>query len=61
MDSNEILDFENSVAEIVKKLDRLDMELAMNAEAIESMELTLLFIKAELEFEEERSNNDYWS
>ena len=32
------------------------MELAMDAEAIESIGLSLMFLKTELEFEEERRN-----
>lgn len=57
--SNE--EFENSLKEINRKLDEIDIGLAMNAEAIESIGLSLMFLKTELEFEEERDKNDYWA
>lgn len=59
MISNE--EFENSLKEINRKLDEIDIGLAMNAEAIESIGLSLMFLKTELEFEEERDKNDYWA
>ena len=59
MMSNE--EFENSLKEINRKLDEIDIGLAMNAEAIESIGLSLMFLKTELEFEEERDKNDYWA
>lgn len=53
--------FFKELGEIKKKLDRLDMELAMEAEAIESIDISLRLLKTELDFEEERENNDYRS
>lgn len=37
--------------EIRKSLDAIDMQLAMNAEAIESIEMELRFLEAELDYE----------
>ena len=43
--------FEKEVAELRKLLDAIDIELAMNAEALESIELDLRFLKTELDYE----------
>jgi hypothetical protein len=54
-------DFEKTLRSISDKLDKIELELEMNAEAIEAIELNVMFLKAEIEFEEERSRNDYWT
>jgi hypothetical protein len=51
--------FEESLREISKKLDEIDIELAMNAEAIESVGISLMLLETELDFEAERNKNDY--
>lgn len=37
--------------DIKKELDSIELQLAMNSEAIESIELDLRFLQAELEYE----------
>ena len=44
-------EFEDEVAEVSKKLDRLELELAMSQEALESIEIRLRLLYAELDFE----------
>jgi hypothetical protein len=39
--------------EIKQGLDAIDIELAMNMEAIQSIEMELRFLKAELDYENE--------
>lgn len=39
--------------QIKKDLDSIDMQLAMNNEAIESIEMELRFLQAELDYEAE--------
>lgn len=36
---------------IKKDLDRIELELAMNAEALESIEMSLRFLQAELDYD----------
>lgn len=42
-----------SLSQIKKDLDAIDMQLAMNNEAIESIEMELRFLQAEIDFENE--------
>jgi len=44
-------DFWNELSEIKRKLDQIEIELSMNAEAIESIEMNLRFLKEELDYE----------
>lgn len=44
-------DIWQELKEIKKALDLIDLELAMNMEAIESIEMELRFLKAELDYE----------
>lgn len=44
-------DIWKQLKEIKQGLDNIDMELAMNAEAIESIEMELRFLQAELDYE----------
>jgi putative hemolysin len=46
-------EFEAEVAELSKKLDRLELEIAMSQEALESIEIRLRLFNAELDFETE--------
>jgi chaperonin cofactor prefoldin len=46
-------DFEAEVAELSKKLDRLELEINMSQEALESIEIRLRLLNAELDFETE--------
>ena len=46
-------DEEAIVERIIKDLDRLEMELAMNREAMESIEMTARFLKEELDYHSE--------
>ena len=46
-------DFEGEIAEINKKLDNLELEIAMSQEALESIEMRLRLLNAELDFESE--------
>jgi hypothetical protein len=42
---------EEELSSIKKDLDRIDLELAMNAEAIESIDMSLRFLQAELDYD----------
>ena len=42
---------EDILNSIKKDLDRIEMELAMNAEAMESIEMSLRFLQAELDYD----------
>ena len=44
-------EFEAEVAELSKKLDRLELEIAMSQEALESIEIRLRLFSTELDFE----------
>ncbi len=44
-------DIEKLVSDIKRDLDRIDIELMMNAEAIESIEMRLRFLSAEFDYE----------
>jgi hypothetical protein len=44
-------EFEAEIAEINKKLDSLELEIAMSQEAVESMEIRLRLLSTELDFE----------
>lgn len=44
-------DIEKLVSDIKRDLDRIDAELMMNAEAIESIEMSLRFLEAEIDYE----------
>jgi len=44
-------EFEDEVAELSKKLDRLELEIAMSQEALESIEIRLRLFSTELDFE----------
>ena len=46
-------EFEAEVAELSKKLDRLELEIAMSQEALESIEIRLRLLNTELDFETE--------
>jgi predicted nucleic acid-binding Zn-ribbon protein len=46
-------EFEAEIAEINKKLDRLEAEIAMSQEAVESIEIRLRLLSTELDFETE--------
>jgi putative hemolysin len=46
-------EFEAEIAEISKKLDRLELEIAMSQEAVESIEMRLRLLSTELDFESE--------
>jgi chromosome segregation ATPase len=46
-------DFEAEIAEISNKLDRLELEIAMSQEALESIEIRLRLLNTELDFETE--------
>ena len=48
-------EFEYEIAEISKKLDNLELEIAMSQEAVESMEIRLRLLSTELDFEAEGS------
>jgi putative hemolysin len=48
-------EFEAEIAEINKKLDNLELEIAMSQEAVESMEIRLRLLSTELDFETEGS------
>jgi chromosome segregation ATPase len=43
-------EIEAEIKELSKKLDRLEMELAMNMEALESIEVDIMLFKAELDY-----------
>ena len=42
---------EDELKKIKQQLDRIDIELAMNAEAIESIEMELRFLEAEIDYD----------
>ena len=48
-------EFEAEIAEINKKLDKLEFEIALSQEAVESMEIRLRLLSTELDFEAEGS------
>lgn len=48
-------EFEAEVAELNKKLDNLELEIAMSQEALESIEMRLRLLNTELDFESEGS------
>jgi hypothetical protein len=48
-------DFEQELDKINKNLDRLEFEIAMSQEALESIEIRLRLLNTELDFEAERS------
>ena len=47
--------FEQELNKISNKLDKLELEIAMSQEAVESMEIRLRLLSAELDFESEGS------
>jgi hypothetical protein len=47
--------FEQELEKINKNLDRLEFEIAMSQEALESIEIRLRLLNTELDFESERS------
>lgn len=46
-------EFEAEITEINKKLDNLELEIAMSQEALESIEMRLRLLNTELDFETE--------
>jgi hypothetical protein len=48
-------DFEQELNKINKNLDRLELEIAMSQEALESIEIRLRLLNTELDFEAEGS------
>jgi hypothetical protein len=46
-------EFEAAIAEISKKLDKIELEIAMSQEAVESIEIRLRLLNTELDFEAE--------
>ena len=46
-------DFEQELNKISNKLDNLELEISMSQEALESIEIRLRLLNAELEFEAE--------
>jgi hypothetical protein len=46
-------DFQQELNKISNKLDNLELEIAMSQEALESIEIRLRLLNAELEFEAE--------
>jgi hypothetical protein len=48
-------DFEQELDKINKNLDRLELEIAMSQEALESIEIRLRLLNTELDFESEGS------
>jgi hypothetical protein len=46
-------EFEEEIANINKKLDNLELEIAMSQEAVESIEMRLRLLYTELDFESE--------
>ena len=44
-------EFEAELAEVSKKLDNLELEIAMSQEALESIEIRLRLLNTELDFE----------
>jgi chromosome segregation ATPase len=50
-------DFEQELDKINKNLDRLELEIAMSQEALESIEIRLRLLNTELEFEADGPTN----
>jgi hypothetical protein len=50
--------FEQELNKISNKLDNLELEIAMSQEALESIEIRLRLLNAELEFEIEKPTNE---
>jgi putative hemolysin len=48
-------EFEAELSEVSKKLDNLELEIAMSQEALESIEIRLRLLNTELDFETEGS------
>jgi hypothetical protein len=46
-------EFEAEIIEVSKKLDKLELEIAMSQEALESIEIRLRLLNTELDFEAE--------
>ena len=46
-------EFDAEIAELNKKLDNLELEIAMSQEALESIEMRLRLLNTELDFEAE--------
>jgi len=51
-------DFEQELDKINKNLDRLEFEIAMSQEALESIEIRLRLLSTELDFEIEKPTNE---
>ena len=51
-------DFEQDIDKINKNLDRLELEIAMSQEALESIEIRLRLLNTELEFEAQGPINE---
>jgi chromosome segregation ATPase len=51
-------DFEQEIDKINKNLDRLELEIAMSQEALESIEIRLRLLNTELEFETQGPINE---
>jgi hypothetical protein len=51
-------DFQKEVDNISKKLDNLELEIAMSQEALESIEIRLRLLNTELEFEAQGPINE---
>ncbi len=51
-------DFQQEINKISSKLDSLELEIAMSQEALESIEIRLRLLNAELDFEIEKPTNE---
>jgi hypothetical protein len=51
-------DFQKEVDNISKRLDNLELEIAMSQEALESIEIRLRLLNTELEFEAQGPINE---
>jgi hypothetical protein len=51
-------DFQKEVNSISKRLDNLELEIAMSQEALESIEIRLRLLNTELEFEAQGPINE---
>jgi peptidoglycan hydrolase CwlO-like protein len=51
-------DFQKKIENISKKLDNLELEIAMSQEALESIEIRLRLLNTELEFEAQGPINE---
>jgi chromosome segregation ATPase len=51
-------DFQKEIDNISKKLDNLELEIAMSQEALESIEIRLRLLNTELEFEAQGPINE---